>query len=125
MRAQRWFVGMLIACALLGVTVLHGPRVLLGRRTFLPAIFATSLMALAYTLRNQLVMPSLAELRSNPRDTGALRRWSRNCIIVQVLCSAVGLTGFALQLLGAHMFLALTMYVIAFAYLFLLRPIRP
>ena len=125
MRSQRWFVGMLVACAMLGLTVLHGPRVLLGRRTFLPAIFATSLMALAYTLRGQLVLPSLAELRANPRDSGALRRWSRNTLIVQFLCSAVGLTGFALQLLGAPMFLALTLYVIAFAYLILLRPMRP
>jgi hypothetical protein len=125
MRAQRWFVGMLIACAILGLTVLHGPPVLLGRRTFLPAIFATSLMALAFTLRNRLVLPSLAELRANPRDAAALRRWSRNNLIMQFLCSGVGLTGFALQLLGAPMFLALTLYVIAFTYLVLLRPVRP
>lgn len=125
MRALRWFVGMLIAGAILGQTVLHGPRVLLGRRTFLPAIFASSLMALAYTLRNRLVLPSLAELRANPRDTAALRRWSRNNLIVQFLCSAVGLTGFALQLLGAPIFLALTLYVIALIYLVLLRPERP
>ena len=125
MRALRWFVGMLVACAILGLTVLHGPPVLLGRRTFLPAIFATSLMALAYTLRNRLALPSLAELRANPRDPSALRRWSRNNLIVQFLCSAVGLTGFALQLLGAPIFLALTLYVIAFVYLVLLRPERP
>jgi disulfide bond formation protein DsbB len=125
MRAQRWFVGMLIACAILGFTVLHGPPRLLGRRIFLPAIFASSLMALAFTLRNSLVLPSLGELRANPRDEGTLRRWSRNTLIVQFLCSAVGLTGFSLQLLGAPVFLALTMYVIAFAYLILLRPVRP
>ena len=125
MRAQRWFVGMLIACAILGLTVLHGPPMLVGRRTFFPAIFASSLMALAYTLRNQLVRPSMTELRANPRSTEALRRWTRNSLIVQFLCSAVGLTGFALQLLGAPMFLAITLYVIAFAYLILLRPERP
>ena len=125
MRAQRWFVGMLITCAILGLTVLHGPPALLGRRLFLPAILASSLMALAFTLRNRLVLPSLAELRANPRDAGTLRRWSRNNLIVQFLCSAVGLTGFALQLLGAPMFLAITLYVIAFVYLILLRPVRP
>ena len=124
MRAQRWLVGMLVACAMIGLK-LHGPPGVLGNRIYLPAILATSLLTLAFTLRGRLVLPSLAELRGNPRDPALLRRWSRNTLIVQLLCTAVGLTGFALQLLGAATSLALTLYAIAFAYLFMLRPVRP
>jgi hypothetical protein len=71
------------------------------------------------------VLPSLAELRRNPRDAQALSRWSRNTLIVQSLCAAVGLIGFALQLLGASTVIPFTLYAIAVAYLFLLRPIKP
>ena len=124
MRSQRWLVGMLIACAIVGFK-LHGPLGVLGNRIYLPAILATSLLTLAFTLRNRLVLPSLNGLRASPRDAMLLRRWSRNTLMVQLLCTAVGLTGFALQLLGAPTSLALTLYAIAFAYLFMLRPLRP
>jgi len=66
-----------------------------------------------------------AELRRNPRDPKILKRWSRNNLIVQVLCAAVGLIGFAMQLLGAAMPVAFTLYAIAVAYLILLRPVKP
>ncbi len=69
-----------------------------------------------------MVLPSLAELRRNPRDPKLLKRWSRNNLIMQSLCAAVGLLGFAMQLLGAATPIALTLYAIAIAYLFLLRP---
>ncbi len=91
----------------------------------LPVILSTSLLTFAYTIRNSMVLPSLAELRRNPRDPKLLKRWSRNNLIVQSLCAAVGLTGFAMQLLGAATPLALTLYAIAVGYLFLLRPLRP
>jgi hypothetical protein len=115
---------MLIACAILGLK-LHGPPGGLGNRIYLPAILATSLLTLAFTLRSRLVLPSLNELRANPRDAVLLRRWSRNTLVVQLLCTAVGLTGFGLQLLGAPTSLAVALYAIAFAYLFMLRPVRP
>ena len=125
MRTQRSFVAVLLACAILGFKLLHGPPNLLGQRIYFPAIFAASLLTLAFTLRGRLVLPSLQELRANPRDPSLLRRWGRNTLIVQLLCIAVGWTAFALQLLGAPNSLALTLYAIAFAYLFMLRPVRP
>jgi disulfide bond formation protein DsbB len=124
-RTQRGLVGMLIACAILGMTVFQGPPGTLGNRTFLPIILSTSLLAFAYTVRNSFVLPSLAELRRNPRDAMALKRWGRNNLIVQCLCAAVGLLGFAMQLLGAATPIALTLYAIAVAYLLLLRPVQP
>jgi hypothetical protein len=124
-RAQRGLVAMMLACAILGATVLHVPSGTLGNRIYLPVIFATSLLTFAYTIRNSMVLPSLGELRRNPRDPKLLQRWSRNNLIVQALCAAVGLTGFALQLFGAATPIALTLYAIAVAYLFLLRPTRP
>ena len=72
-----------------------------------------------------MVLPALAELRRNPRDPKLLKRWSRNNLIVQSLCAAVGLMGFAMQLLGAATPIALTLYAIAVGYLFLLRPAQP
>jgi disulfide bond formation protein DsbB len=124
-RTQRGLVGMLIACAILGMTVFQVPSGTLGKRTFLPVILSTSLLTFAYTIRNAFVLPSLAELRRNPRDVKVLKRWSRNNLIVQSLCAAVGLLGFAMQLLGAAMPISLTLYAIAVGYLFLLRPVKP
>ncbi len=57
---------------------------------YLPVILATSLLTFAYTIRNAMVLPSLAELRRNPRDPKLLKRWSRNNLIVLSLCAAVG-----------------------------------
>jgi hypothetical protein len=116
---------MLLACAVLGMTIFHAPPGTLGQRTFLPIILSTSLLTFAYTARNTMVLPSLAELRSNPRDPKILKRWSRNNLIVQALCAAVGLMGFAMQLLGAATPVALTLYAIAVGYLILLRPVKP
>jgi hypothetical protein len=124
-RTQRALVAMLVACAILGMTLFHAPPGTLGNRTFLPIIFSTSLLTFAYVTRNAFVLPALSELRRNPRDRQLLQRWSRNNLIVQSLCAAVGLMGFAMQLLGAATPIALTLYVIAIAYLFLLRPARP
>jgi hypothetical protein len=124
-RTQRGLVGMLLACAVLGMTIFHAPPGTLGQRTFLPIILSTSLLTFAYTARNTMVLPSLAELRSNPRDPKILKRWSRNNLIVQALCAAVGLMGFAMQLLGAATPVALTLYAIAVGYLILLRPVKP
>jgi len=124
-RTQRGLVGMLAVCAVLGMTVFQGRPGTLGNRTYLPIIVSTTLLTLAYTIRNSMVLPSLAELRRNPRDPQVLQRWSRNNLIVQSLCAAVGLLGFAMQLLGAATPIALTLYVIAIAYLFLLRPLKP
>jgi len=108
-RTQRGLVGMLVACAILGMTVFRVPPGTLGSRTFLPIICSTTLLTFAYTVRNAMVLPSLAELRR----------------IVQCLCAVVGLLGFAMQLLGAATPIALTLYAIAVAYLFLLRPVKP
>jgi hypothetical protein len=124
-RTQRGLVGMLLACAVLGSTIFRVSAGTLGSRTFLPIILSTTLLTFAYTARNSMVLPSLAELRRNPRDPQLLRRWSRNNLIVQSLCALVGLTGFAMQLLGAATPVALTLYAIAVGYLFLLRPTRP
>jgi hypothetical protein len=116
---------MLAVCAVLGMTVFQARPGTLGNRTYLPIIASTTLLTFAYTIRNAMVLPALAELRRNPRDPQALKRWSRNNLIMQSLCAAVGLTGFAMQLLGAATAIALTLYVIAIAYLFLLRPLKP
>jgi hypothetical protein len=124
-RTQRGLVGMLVVCAVLGMTVFHARPGTLGSRTYLPIIASTSLLTFAYTIRNSMVLPALAELRRNPRDPKALKLWSRNNLIVQSLCAAVGLVGFAMQLLGAATPIALTLYAIAVAYLFLLRPLKP
>jgi hypothetical protein len=86
---------------------------------------ATSALTFAYTTRNSMVLPALAELRRNPTDPKLLKRWSRNNLIVQSLCTLVGLVGFAMQLLGAASAIAFTLYAIAVGYLFLLRPTRP
>jgi hypothetical protein len=107
------------------MTVFQGRPGMLGTRMYLPIILSTSLLTFAYTIRNAMVLPSLSELRRNPRDPQLLRRWSRNNLIVQSLCAAVGLTGFAMQLLGAATSLALVLYLIAISYLFLLRPLKP
>lgn len=124
-RTQRGLVGMLIVAAILGTTVFHVPPGTLDNRTFLPIIFATTLLTFAYTLRTSMVLPALAEVRRNPRDEKTVRRWQRNNLIVQSLCAAVGLMGFAMQLLGAAMPIAIALYAIAVAYLFLLRPVKP
>jgi hypothetical protein len=124
-RTQRGLVGMLATCFVLGMTVFHGPPGTLGTRTFLPIIFSTTLLTFAYTVRNAMVLPALSELRRNPRDPKLLQRWSRNNLIMQSLCAAVGLLGFAMQLMGAPTAIALTLYAIAIAYLFLLHPIKP
>jgi disulfide bond formation protein DsbB len=123
-RTQRGLVGMLATCFVLGMTVFRAPGTL-GTRTFLPIIFSTTLLTFAYTIRNAMVLPALSELRRNPRDPQILKRWSRNNLIMQSLCAAVGLLGFAMQLMGAATAIALTLYVIAIAYLFLLHPIKP
>jgi hypothetical protein len=124
-RTQRTVVGMLVACAIVGTIAFRGTQSVLGNRIYLPVIFSTSLLAFAYTVRNSMVLPSLGELRRNPRDPERLKRWSRNNLIVQVLCAAVGLTGFALQLLGAAPPIPIALYAISGAYLFLLRPVQP
>jgi hypothetical protein len=124
-RTQHALVAMLAMCAVLGMTVFHAPPGSLGNRTFLPIIFSTTVLTLSYVVRNAMVVPALAELRRNPRDAQLLKRWSRNNLLVQSLCAAVGLMGFAMQLLGAPTLIALTLYVIAIAYLFLLRPAKP
>ncbi|SRR6266568_5346609 len=124
-RTQRGLIGMLIACAVLGMTVFRVPPGTLGSRTFLPIILSTSLLTFAYTVRNSMVLTALADLRRNPRDPQSLKRWTRYTLIVQSLCAAVGLTGFAVQLLGAATTISITLYAIAIAYLFLLRPIKP
>jgi disulfide bond formation protein DsbB len=124
-RTQRTVVGMLIACAIVGTVAFRGAQSVLGNRIYLPVIFSTSLLAFAYTVRNSMVLPALGELRRNPRDPKLLKRWSRNNLIVQGLCAAVGLTGFALQLLGAAPPIPIALYAISGAYLFLLRPVRP
>ena len=124
-RTQRGLVGMLVACAILGTAVFRVPSGSLGSRSFLPAIIGASLLTFAYTARNMMVLPALAELRRNPRDPKLLKRWSRNNIIVQSLCALVGLIGFAMQLMGAATPIPLTLYVTAVGYLFLLRPARP
>lgn len=124
-RTQRGLVGMLIACAVLGMTVFRVPPGALGNRTFLPIILSTTLLTFAYTIRNAMVLPSLTELRRNPLDARLLQRWSRNNLIVQSLCAAVGLMGFAMQLLGTPAPISLTLYAIAIGYLFLLRPAKP
>lgn len=116
---------MLIACAILGLTVFRVPQGRLGNKTFWPIILSTSLLTFAFTIRNSMVLPSLSELRRNPRDAKVLGRWSRNNLIVQSLCAAVGLIGFGLQLLGASTIIPFTLYAIAVAYLFLLRPVKP
>jgi hypothetical protein len=125
MRAQRGFVGVMIACALLGATVLHGRQTAPVGRLYLPVILATALLTFAFVMRNALVLPALAELRRDPRNPKLLRRWGRFTLMVQGLCVAVGLTGFALQLIGSQLVLPLAIYAIAVAYLFLLRPVRP
>ncbi|HVJ04520.1 MAG TPA: hypothetical protein VM578_02480 [Candidatus Saccharimonadales bacterium] len=124
-RTQRGLIGMLIASAILGMTVFRVPPATLGSRTFLPIILSTSLLTFAFTIRNSMVLTALAELRRNPRDPKPLKRWTRYTLVVQSLCAAVGLTGFALQLLGAATTISITLYAIAIAYLFLLRPIKP
>lgn len=125
LRTQRGLAGMLVTCAVLGMTVFQAPPANLGSRTFLPIVFSTTLLTFAYTFRNFAVLPALGALRRNPQDPSILKRWSRNNLIMQSLCAAVGLLGFAMQLMGAAMPISLTLYVIAIAYLFLLRPIRP
>ncbi|PSH03578.1 MAG: hypothetical protein CXZ00_11680 [Acidobacteria bacterium] len=124
-RTQRTLMGMLVVCAVLGITVFRGPSGMPGKRVFLPVILSTSLLTFAYMMRNAMVLPSMAELRRNPRDPKALKRWSRNNIIMQSLCAAVGLMGFAMQLMGADVYLSFTLYAIGVSYLVLLRPIRP
>jgi hypothetical protein len=124
-RTQRGLVGMLLACAILGMTVFKSPVGALSSRIFVPVIFSTSLLVFAYTIRNSMVLPSLEELRRNPRGPKVLSRWSRNNLIVLCLCGAVGLMGFATQLLGATAPISLTLYAIAIAYLFLLQPAKP
>ncbi len=124
-RTQRGLVGMLVACAVLGMTVFHAPPGTLGNRIFLPIILSTTLLTFAYSTRNAMVLPSLVELRRDPRDPKLLKRWSRNNLIVQSLCAAVGLIGFAMQLMGAATVISLTLYAIAVSYLFLLGPVRP
>jgi hypothetical protein len=124
-RTQRALVSLLIACAILGMTFSHAAPGTLGRQTYLPVIFSTVLLTFAYTVRNAMVVPALTELRRNPRDAAALHRWSRNNLIVLCLCGAVGMLGFALQLRGAAMPVALTLYAIAISYLFLLHPAKP
>jgi len=124
-RSQRTVVGMLVACALVGTVMFRGVRNVLGNRIYLPVIVATTLLGFAYTLRNSMVLPALAELRRNPGDPVRLKRWSRGNLIVQGLCAAVGLSGFALQILGAAPPIPIAMYAIAAAYLFLLRPTKP
>jgi hypothetical protein len=124
-RTQRGLMGMLTGCAVVGMTVLKTPPGSLSNRVFLPVILSTSLLVFAYSIRNSMVVPSLEELRRNPGDPKALSRWSRNNLIVQCMCGAVGMMGFATQLLGAPTPIALTLYGIAIAYLFLLRPAKP
>jgi len=118
-------MGMLTACAIIGMTTLKAPPAAIGNRTFVPIILSTTLLVFAYSLRTSMVLPSLEELRRNPSDPKALGRWSRNNLIVQCLCGAVGLMGFATQLLGTPSLISLTIYAIAIAYLFLLKPAKP
>jgi hypothetical protein len=124
-RTQRTLVGLLILCAILGMTVFHPAPGTLGRRTYMPVIFSTVLLTFAYTVRNSMVLPALLELRRNPRDPAALHRWSRNNLIVLCLCTVVGMFGFALQLMGAATPVSLVLYSIAISYLFLLHPAKP
>ncbi len=124
-RSQRTAVGMLVACAIVGTVMFRGVRNVLGNRIYVPVIAATTLLGLAYTLRNSMVLPALAELRRNPGNPDLLKRWSRGNLIVQALCAAVGLTGFGLQILGSAPPIPIALYAIAAAYLFLLRPTKP
>ena len=124
-RTQLGLVVLLAICALLGLTVFRAPRPLLGHRIFMPVIFSTVLLTFAYTVRNSMVLPALDRLRRNPRDPKLLKSWSRSSLAVLMLCAAVGMMAFALQLAGAATQIVLTLYSIAIAYLFLLRPVQP
>lgn len=121
---QRTLALIVVCCAAFGFTLSRGPAVL-GNRGYLPVILATSVLTFAYTLRNSVVRPALAELRRDPQNPYALKRWQRNSLIVMILCGAVGIIGFAMQLFGAAVPVVAALYVIALAYLFLLGPIRP
>ncbi|MDR3763238.1 MAG: hypothetical protein P4M01_04000 [Acidobacteriota bacterium] len=121
---QRSLLLVIVFCAAFGFTMGRGAGSL-GSRTYLPVIFATTLLTFAYTLRNSSVLPSLGELRRNPHNDVALARWRRNSVIVMSLCAAVALLGLALQLFGAALPIVVAVYAIAAVYLFLLGPIRP
>jgi hypothetical protein len=124
-RTQRGLMGLLTACAIIGMTTLRVPPAAIGNRTLVPIILSTTLLIFAYSLRTSMVLPSLEALRRNPGDQKILSRWSRANLIVLCLCGAVGVMGFATQLLGAPPSIALSIYGIAIAYLFLLRPVKP
>jgi hypothetical protein len=123
-RTQRTLAAMLIAAAVAGFVFFpaHEP---LGKRIFLPVIFATTLMTFAYTVRNSMVQPALAELRRQPGNRALLARWRRNNLIVFCMLTAVGVIGFGMQLFGAAAPISVTLYACAVGYLFLLRPTRP
>jgi hypothetical protein len=124
-RTQRGLIGMLTACAIIGMTTLKVPPAPISNRTLVPIILSTTLLILAYSLRTSMVLPSLEALRRNPGDPKILSRWSRNSLIVICLCGTVGVMGFATQLMGAPPSISLSIYLIAIAYLFLLRPVKP
>ena len=116
---------MLVLCAVLGMTVFPDRREPSATRTFLPIILLHH--AAHFRLHHPQCHGAARALRTAPQPARPqlLKRWSRNNLIMQSLCAAVGLLGFAMQLLGAATPIALTLYAIAIAYLFLLRPIRP
>jgi hypothetical protein len=123
-RVQRMLALLVVFCAAFGFTIKHQAAAL-GGRSYLPVIFATTLLTFAYTIRNSTVRPALTELRRNPQNPLVLKRWRRNSLIVLGLCAAVGFIGLAMQLFGAAVPIVLVLYAIAVSYVFLLGPVRP
>jgi hypothetical protein len=123
-RVQRTLALIVVFCAAFGFTLARTTAPL-GSRSYIPVIFASTLLTFGYTIRNSAVLPALTELRRNPQNADALKRWRRNCLIVLYLCAAVGLIGLAMQMLGASFPIVLALYAIAVVYIFLLGPAKP
>ncbi len=101
-RTQRGLVGMLVVCAVLGMTVFRVPPGTLGNRTFLPIIFSTSLLTFAYIVRNAMVLPAAGGIAPQPpRPETAQALEPQQSHRAGRCARAVGLMGFAMQLLGA------------------------
>ncbi|MGH9740351.1 MAG: hypothetical protein ACRD4X_17450 [Candidatus Acidiferrales bacterium] len=89
------------------------------------AVVAVLSAVMAVVMRNRMLQPALATLRTNPADAASHRRWRTGSLVSYSLALAVVLYGFALRMIGATFGQAAPFYAVGFALMLLWWPRRP
>ena len=82
---------------------------------FIAAISVVAIfeIILAIYFRKRFVLASAEQLRDQPDDVGALKRWRAGIILVAVFCVSIGLYGMVLRSVGYTLSRCVPFYAVA------------